>query len=206
METDWTVESLQVFERRVADAFEAGLIGAPGHLSGGNEEHLLTLFQRIAPEDWVFSTYRSHYHALLKGIPEEWLMGAIHAGRSISIMDPEHRFFSSAIVGGIAPIAVGVAQALKLSGAKEKVWCFLGDMAATTGIFHEAYKYASGHDLPITFIVEDNGLCISSPTKELWAVPDARPSIILLWTGLLHYTYKLTWPHQGTGKWVSFLP
>ena len=37
----------------------------------------LEIFQLIHPNDWVFSNWRSHYHALLKGIPEEALFDMI---------------------------------------------------------------------------------------------------------------------------------
>jgi len=61
-------DRLIAFEKRVADAFNAGEIKGPIHLAGGNEEELIRHFQGIGSDEWVFSTYRSHYHALLKGI------------------------------------------------------------------------------------------------------------------------------------------
>ena len=144
-------EALIAFEQEIAQLFEQGQIRSPVHLSGGNEDALIRIFQSIKPTDWVFSTHRSHYHALLKGIPKEWLKAEILANRSITINNAEHHFFSSAIVGGILPIAVGVAM------TGQTVWCFCGDMAGSTGIFYECLQYAQGHDLPITFVIEDNG-------------------------------------------------
>ena len=61
-------------------------------------------FQRIRRDDWVFSTWRSHYHALLHGVDRQWLKERILGGESITIMNAEHHFFSSAIVGGVGPI------------------------------------------------------------------------------------------------------
>ena len=80
----------------------------------------------------------------------------ILAGRSITIVNKEEKFYSSAIVGGTISIAMGVAMANKRNGSTDKVWCFVGDMAFETGAFMENYKYAKNFDLPITFIVEDN--------------------------------------------------
>ena len=92
-----TKQELIAFEQECAAAFNAGKIRAPLHLSAGNEDQLIEIFQRVKPHDYVFSTWRSHYHALLHGVPKDWLRDEIMAGRSITIMNPMSRFFSSAI-------------------------------------------------------------------------------------------------------------
>ena len=69
----WTLKKLRTFEQVLAEEFEAGLINCPLHLSGGNEEQLLNIFSGIKRTDWVLSTHRNHYHALLHGIPEKEL-------------------------------------------------------------------------------------------------------------------------------------
>lgn len=189
-------EKLIAFEKRVAEEFENGNIKGPVHLSGGNEDQLIAVFQKISSDDWVFSTWRNHYHALLHGIQEERVLREIVAGRGMNLTFPEHKFYSSAIVGGILPISVGVAYALKRKDCKRKVWCFVGDMAATTGAFHEANQYASRQDLPITFVIEDNGVSTNTPTDETWG---------LGWVGkTLYYPYKRVYPHYGIGKLGQF--
>src|SRR5262245_53053446 len=96
---------LIAFEREVADRYNAGEIRGPVQLSGGNEQQLIEIFRDIPKDAWIFSTWRSHYHALLHGIPREKVMAQIVAGKSMNLNFPEHRFFTSAIVGGILPIA-----------------------------------------------------------------------------------------------------
>lgn len=191
-----TKRRLIAFEKRVAAAFKAKKVKGPIHLAGGNEDALLSIFQNISDGEWVFSTYRSHYHALLHGIPEKWLMAEILAGRSMSIHSLGHRFMSSAIVGGMLPIAVGVAAALKRQGVMQMVHCFVGDMAATTGAFHEAVKYAEGHRLPIRFYIEDNGMSCDTPTDETWGAGlDGTVRVE-------RYDYARIYPHSGIGKYV----
>lgn len=185
-----TIDELQAFEREVAAAFEAKRIRAPIHLSGGNEAQLIEIFRHVQPTDWVFSTWRSHFHALLHGVPRDLVMREILAGRSMMLHFPEYRFFTSAIVGGILPIACGVAS----TGAN--VWCFVGDMAASIGAFHDAEQYAMGHDLPIHFVVEDNSLSTNTPTREVWGhgrTPKTQ-----------RYTYTRSFPHTGSGVYVPF--
>lgn len=190
-----TAAELIAFEKRVADAFQKQQIKGPIHLSGGNEQQLIEIFKDVDPGDWVFSTYRSHYHALLHGIDQEWLFEEILAGRSMGIHCPEHCFFSSAIVGGCLPIAVGVAAAMKRQGVDHTVWCFVGDMAATTGAFREAATYAIAHWLPIRFIVENNEMSCDTPTLDTWN------DTVFANLGEV-YDYIRTYPHSGTGAYV----
>jgi pyruvate dehydrogenase E1 component alpha subunit len=195
----WDKAGLIQFERKMADHWESGKVKGPIHLSGGNEDELIEIFKYIKKTDWVFSTWRSHYHALLKGIPSEWLEEEILAGRSITIVSKENRFYSSAIVGAIIPIATGVALANKRDGKDDKVWCFIGDMAFETGGFYEMHKYAQRYDLPIRFVVEDNGVSTNTPTEETWNGIKREVPNDVIW-----YNYKKEWPHYGTGKWVIF--
>ena len=110
----------------------------------------------------------------------------------------EDRFYSSSIVGGSLPIALGVAQSIKLKKQTNKVWCFIGDMTFETGIFYESYKYAKNFDLPLQFVVEDNNLSTNTPVDETWGGKRDRPSDVI------YYQYKSDYPHHGTGIWVLF--
>lgn len=196
--TSLTKECLIDFETRVKEAFLTQKIHAPIHLSGGNEAQLIDIFRDVRPQDWVFSTWRNHYHALLKGIPEEWLYQEILAGRSMYISSKEHRFLSSSIVGGILPIACGMAMGIKRLGLNERVWVFIGDMSAHTGICFETSRYARGHNLPMTVVVEDNGLSTNTPTRQVWGMDFGEQ------TGYGCYKYKRSYPHVGVGEFVTF--
>lgn len=193
-----TVESLRAFEERVKQAFLDKRIRAPVHLSYGNEEHLLQIFRKIDVErDWVFSTWRSHYHALLKGFGEDELFNMILDGRSMYINNARHKFVASSIVGGILPIACGVALGAKLKALDEQVWVFVGDMTARTGIYHEFIQYCSGHILPVHVVIEDNGLSTNTPTAQVWG---KGPRFI----DVYRYKYERQTPHVGVGTYVSF--
>lgn len=198
--SEWTAEALIAFEREIADIFNAGTIRAPVHLSGGNELQILEVFQDIKDSDFVTTNWRSHYHCLLKGVPPERLKADILAGKSIALCYPEHRIVASAIVGGTLPIALGIALSIKRSGGANKVWAFLGDMTARTGTYHECVQYASGHDLPITFVHERNGLSVCTDTDAVWGASRrfTRGDLVR------GYSYKLPWPHSGAGRRIEF--
>ena len=86
----------------------------------------------------------------------------------MGINNKKYKFYSSAIVGGIIPIAMGVAKSLKLKKKSSKVWVFIGDMTFETGIFHECYKYSKNHNLPLKFVIEDNNMSTNTPTDKIW--------------------------------------
>ena len=156
-----TKQELIDFETEIGERFNNREIRAPIHLYHGNEDQIMQVFASIAvKQDWVCCTWRNHYQALLKGVPKDLLRSEIIAGRSMVLNLPEYKFVCSSIVGGIPSIATGLALAAKLRNTGEHVWCWTGDMSAETGAWHEAYKYSVNHQLPITFVVEDNGLAV----------------------------------------------
>ena len=195
---DWTEEKLIRFEQSIVDIWEAGKIKGPVHLSNGNEVSLIEIFKRIKENDWVFSTWRSHYHWVLKGLSADYATEIIKEGKSITMCEHEERFYASAIVGGTLPIALGVASAIKKDGGDDKVWVFVGDMSFESGIFYEVHKYARNFDLPLYFVVEDNGVSTYTPTDATWNIKREVPSDVI------HYTYKSKYPHYGSGKWIAF--
>jgi pyruvate dehydrogenase E1 component alpha subunit len=193
-----TADDLIKFEDLIVGHWEAAKIRGPVHLSNGNEDPLVEIFKRIKANDWVFSTWRSHYHALLKGIDPRWIESEILAGKSITLCNMEEHFYSSAIVSATLPIALGVAQGLKKSGSDEKVWCFIGDMSFEGGTFYEVHKYARNFDLPLYFVVEDNGISTYTPTEATWNKKRDIPADVI------YYQYKSKYPHYGSGKWIAF--
>ena len=238
-----SVDDLRNFESEVIEKYDGANIRGPIHLSHGNEVPLIDVFQYVDKNDWVFSTWRNHYHALLHGVDRDWLMSEVLAGRSINISNGEAKFHTSAIVGGIIPIATGTAMAIKrrnelraneINPLQEDgsqttkgyipdnthVWCFIGDMAYSGGAFHESYTYAIKNNLPITFVVEDQGLSTNTPTQKSWnqndnnfyaeqsdLQPDGEFAIdkaVQIGQKLFYYKYERKYPHVGIGKWVYF--
>lgn len=189
------------FEKEIFVDYNLGKIKGPIHLSNGNEKELINIFRYINHKDWVFSNWRNHYHALLHGLDPEKVKKFIYEGKSMSVSCKNKNFLSSSIVNGTIPIALGVAIALKKDKKKEKVWCFLGDMAGESGVFYEAYKYSINFNLPITFIIEDNNLSTNSPTNIVWGRKKFDNN---LFSKAIYYKYKNKYPHHGTGKWVTF--
>lgn len=219
MDIKLRVLQLQAFEQRVAEAFNEGKIRAPIHLSHNNEESLIRYFDdQVTAGDWFFSTWRSHYHALLAGIPEGKVLEAVLAGRSITLCFPEWNFYASAIVGGHLSWALGVAYQIrqdtmqfiaakpkereKIMQKEPRVHAFLGDMAAFSGVYAECSRYAHCHGLPITFIEEDNGLSVMTKTDDVYPRPKFQENGP--WATRYSYDLSSKWPHSGAGKRIDF--
>ena len=196
-------QKLIAFENKIADLFNKAKIRAPIHLYTNYEEQMIKIFKKIKKNDWVFCSWRSHYQCLLKGVSEKTLTKEIVAGKSISLCFPKHKIYSSAIVGGVIPIATGVAFSNKFQKIKSKGFCFVGEMTAETGIMHECLKFSKNKNLPIHFIIEDNSKSVCTDTRKTWSMKK------LSFEGkkdkfITYYKYSLKYPHAGAGKRVQF--
>jgi TPP-dependent pyruvate/acetoin dehydrogenase alpha subunit len=197
-----TKEQLVDFETDIANCFNNAMIKAPIHLYDGNEEQMINIFKNVEPEDWVFCSWRSHYQCLLKGVPQEQLKQDILAGKSITLCYPEYNIYSSAIVTGNIPIATGAALDIKRKGGTNHVWCFVGDMTSETGTFFENWKYAVNHDLPITYVIENNGKSVCTETGKVWNTNElyfAKET-----RKIIYYEYQTKYPHAGAGQRIQF--
>ena len=195
------------FENEIVELFEQKKIRGPIHLSEGNESVLIDIFKHISKSDWVFSSWRNHYHALLHGVCRDDLKQQIMDSYSMSVCSSQPKFMVSSIVGGTVSIATGLAYSLQQCGSSERVWCFIGDMTAETGIYHESLKFARNHQLPITFIIEDNSESVGSSTARAWGFTnrDKFKGVDCIDSYEWRYQYtKEKYPHVGVGKWVSF--
>lgn len=225
-----TKEDLIAFEKKIEVEWQAGKIKAPVHFCGGNEDQLIDVFRKVRPDDYVFSSHRSHYHALLhvgdSGLWDEIIgreSGTCKGrARSMGYIHTPGRFYSSAIVGGMCAPAVGVALALQIKQKRFKadplntdefavmpptrhVWCFLGDGGVDGGHFWEALTWAEGMDLPITFVIEDNDRATCSSVMDRMGINKCNIRRAMeLSRKVLYYGYKATYPHVGTGKYVQF--
>lgn len=212
----YTPQELKDFETDIGNCFNNRMIRAPIHLYSDNEEKMIQIFENVKDEDWVCCTWRSHYQCLLKGVPKDILKERILQGKSIALCFKEQKVVSSAIVGGIPSIAAGLAWGEKLKGSGNHVWCFVGDMSAATGNWNEAHRFSLVNDLPITWVIEDNGLSVLTPTYDIWGRLHPASYYSTKANGMVGvnyfqddkviiYQYKNSkYPHAGAGVRVQF--
>jgi 2-oxoisovalerate dehydrogenase E1 component len=69
-------------------------------------------------------------------------------------------------------VAGGAALAKKLKGEKKVALAFTGEGGTSQGEFHEAMNVAAVWNLPVIFIIENNGYGLSTPTEEQYVCKD----------------------------------
>ena len=69
-------------------------------------------------------------------------------------------------LGAMLPVANGIALASNLDAKDYIAVPFSGDGGASEGDFHEALNVASVWDIPVLFVIENNGYGLSTPSNE----------------------------------------
>ncbi len=146
------------------------------HIPGQGHEALATLAASLEPDDLLFLYYRDRALMQARGVtPLEMAREHLATANSSSggRQMPVHGSFRRL---GIYPPAtptasqclpaVGAAWGIKLKGEPRVVLCTIGDASTRQGEFFEAVAQAVQDQLPIVFVVEDNGYGISTPTLD----------------------------------------
>ncbi|MEU9020841.1 pyruvate dehydrogenase (acetyl-transferring) E1 component subunit alpha [Actinomadura sp. NPDC048394] len=170
------------FEERAARAYTEAKIGGYCHLNLGEEATVVGLMAALRPTDYLFTNYREHGYALAKGISAERVMAELYGrstgvskgwGGSMHLFDAEARLLGGyGIVGGQVPLAAGAALAVSYKGGDEVVMCHMGDGTTAIGAFHESLNIAGLWDLPVVFVVINNGLGMGTTVEHSAAEPE----------------------------------
>ncbi len=155
------------FEERSLRAYQAKKIGGFLHLYIGQEAVAVGCCSLMGKDDHVITAYRDHGHAIAVGMETKPLMAELYGkatgcskgkGGSMHYFDPSRNYWGGhGIVGGQIPLGTGLAYALKYKGLKGAAMAFMGDGAVNQGAVHEAYNLASLWNLPVVFVIENNG-------------------------------------------------
>jgi pyruvate dehydrogenase E1 component subunit alpha len=162
-----TMMRIRRFEERSLRAYQAKKIGGFLHLYIGQEAVATAACSLLTKDDHVITAYRDHGHALAVGMDMKSLMAELYGkatgcskgkGGSMHFFDPGRNFWGGhGIVGGQIPLGTGIAYALKYRGIAGACLAFMGDGAVNQGAVHEAYNLAALWQLPIVFVIENNG-------------------------------------------------
>ncbi len=140
---------------------EAIAVGAT--LALDQDEWIMPLHRNLG----VFTSRNMPLHKLFmqwQGAQEGYSKGR---ERSFHFGNSEHHICG--MISHLGPqlaIADGVALAHKLKNEKKVSLAFTGDGGTSEGDFHEALNVAAVWDLPVIFIIENNGYGLSTPVNE----------------------------------------
>ena len=172
--------------RAVDKAIQAGLSSGKFLFSywpmTGQESIPATLSQLISTRDYMVTTYRGIHDQVAKGVPLAGLfaeaLGRIDGvnkgkGGSPHISDPSSgSMLTTAIVGGGAPIANGIALATQLRAQDRLTIVNFGDGATSIGAIHEAMNLAGVWKLPVIFLCQNNQIGEYTPIPGYTASKD----------------------------------
>ncbi len=85
----------------------------------------------------------------------------------------------------MALVAVGMAMSFKLRGEQRVAMTYFGDGSTANGQWHEAMNWAAVQDLPVVFILENNGWAYSTPNELEFAVDPVERAATYGFPGLL---------------------
>lgn len=173
-----TMRTIRAFEERLHVDFAKGDIPGFVHLYAGEEACATGIMMHLTDRDRIASTHRGHGHCIAKGVDVAAMMAEIYGratgacrgkGGSMHIADLSRGMMgANGILGAGAPLVCGAALAAKVRGDGGVGISFVGDGASNQGMFLESLNLAAVWNLPVVFVVENNGYAES--TAREWAV------------------------------------
>lgn len=161
------MSEIRRFEQTALKHYNGGKMGGFLHLYIGQESVAVGTISLCGEHDHIITAYRCHGHALACGMEMDPCMAEMFGkatgcskgkGGSMHFFDPENNFWGGhGIVGGQTPLGLGLAYGVKYKNQEGCCLCYMGDGAVNQGAFHESLNIAALHDLPVVYIIENNG-------------------------------------------------
>lgn len=162
-------------EEKIIELYDTNEMKTPMHMSMGSEAIYAGVCEALGSKHQVYGTYRSHGLYLAKTLETKKFFAEMYGkstgvvggkGGSMHLLAPDKGLLGvSAIVGSTIPTAIGSAFANKYFNNKKIVAVFFGDGALDEGVFWESLNVACLMNLPVLFILEDNGLAVHTPIE-----------------------------------------
>ena len=176
------MQLIRRFEERAQEQYTKAKIGGYCHLNIGEEATVVGGIHALKLNDYIFTSYREHGHAIARGIDPRAVMaelfgketGTSHGrGGSMHMFDAKLRFMGGyGIVGGHLPLAAGGGWAVRYRKQKDVVFCMFGDGATNIGAFHESLNMSKVFDLPVVWYCVNNRYGMGTPVENASAVAD----------------------------------
>lgn len=168
------------FEEKCAESYQMGRIGGFCHLYIGQEAVAVGGIHALRDADYVFTAYRDHAQAIVRGIEPRAVMSELYgrvdgcskgAGGSMHMFGRDVNFMGGhGIVGTHLPLAAGVGYAIRYREGDEVVLCYFGDSVVNGGPFHEAFNMVAKWKLPVVYVVENNSYGMGTDIERVAAV------------------------------------
>ena len=174
-----TMIRIRKFEERSVRSYQEGHIGGFCHTYIGQESVAVGTISVLKKYDHIITGYRDHAHGIAIGMSMNECMAEMYGkytgaskgkGGSMHLFAPKKNFWGGhGIVGGQIPLGTGIAFSLKYKNIPGVCLCYLGDGAINQGIYYESLNLASIWNLPIIYIIENNGYSMGTSQKRACA-------------------------------------
>ncbi|MAT46130.1 MAG: pyruvate dehydrogenase (acetyl-transferring) E1 component subunit alpha [Verrucomicrobiaceae bacterium] len=177
-----TMVRIRRFEHLALGQYQKDKMGGFLHLYIGQESVAVGTVSLMGKHDHVITAYRDHGHALAVGMSMEECMAELFGkatgcskgkGGSMHFFAPDKNFWGGhGIVAGQTPLGLGLGYGLKYRGESGCALCFLGDGAINQGAFHESMNLAALFEIPVVYIIENNGYSMGTSQTRSSAYRD----------------------------------
>lgn len=179
------MRTIRMFEDRLHEEFMCGKIPGFVHLYAGEEASAAGVIRHLesGAKDTVGSTHRGHGHSIAVGCDVKAMMKEIYGrqgglcnakGGSMHIADVSIGMLgANGIVGGGTSLSCGAALTAKVKKTGGVAVSFFGDGAFNQGMTLESMNFAQVYNLPVLFVLEDNGYAES--TSSDWSIGGGNP-------------------------------
>ncbi len=164
------------FEQASLKYYNAGRMAGFLHLYIGQEAVAVGTISLGGADDHFITAYRDHGHALAVGMSMDECMAEMFGkqtgcskgkGGSMHFFAPDKNYWGGhGIVGGQTPLGLGLAYGLKYLGREGCCLCYLGDGAVNQGAYHESLNLAALFDIPVIYVIENNGYSMGTSQKR----------------------------------------
>jgi pyruvate dehydrogenase E1 component alpha subunit len=146
----------------------------------GQEAAQIGSGRALAPQDFVFPTYREHGVAFTRDLDPLKLLG-LFRGVDHGSWDPHEANFGlyTIVIGAQTLHAVGYAMGMQRDGAvgtgdperDAAVVAYFGDGASSQGDVNESFIFAASYNAPVVFFCQNNQWAISEPIERQSRIP-----------------------------------
>ncbi|MGJ8645095.1 MAG: thiamine pyrophosphate-dependent dehydrogenase E1 component subunit alpha [Luteolibacter sp.] len=171
-----TMWRIRRFEQHAARRYAEGEMGGWLLLDIGQESIAATVRAAMLPDDHSISGPRGFGHAIAAGLPMSSIMAELMGltsgcskgkGGMFSLFAPDKNHWGChGIAAAQTPLAAGLAFALKKNSTHAASVCFMGEGAMNQGVFHETLNLASLFNLPVVFVIENNGFAMGTSEER----------------------------------------
>ncbi|MEZ4986325.1 MAG: pyruvate dehydrogenase (acetyl-transferring) E1 component subunit alpha [Saprospiraceae bacterium] len=173
---------IRKFEQKALMAYGQQKVRGFCHVYIGQEAVAAGIESALIKGDGIVTAYRQHGIAIGRGIDSRSAMAELFGkatgcnkgkGGSMHFFSKEHNYYGgNGIVGAQIPIGTGIAFAEKYKGTNNLCVTMFGDGAARQGALHEAFNMAMSWELPVLYVLENNGYAMGTSVERTSNVID----------------------------------